>query len=244
MKGDIVMMDYSTIELELRKTVGISKRPVAVTFRSSPPRGIPKYAGKAPSGCSFFRIASGGMTFYTVPTDHYNCPLGCYSYNLPLSPGHSAKLKKSLESMQDACSIKLEEVHSVHRTDNNPKVVVYSPLGDTPVGPDVTVLVVNPLQAMFLQEAALRKRIKLQVMPFRLPTCMCLHTVLDDTAVTSAGCMGSRVYNDLGDDEFYMLMPGRLVKKVAEEVQNIATANAKLAEYYLERRNSIETMME
>ena len=238
------MTDYSTIEFELCETVGISKRPIAVTFRSSPPQGIPKYAGKAPSGCSFFRIAAGGMTFYTVPTDHYNCPLGCYSYNLRLPPGHAKKLEKSLKSLQCACSLNLEDVHSVPRTDKNPEVVIYSPLGDTPVGPDVAILVVKPLQAMLLQEAALRKHIKIQVMPSGRPTCMCLHTVLDDTAVTSAGCMGNRIYNNLGDDEFYMLIPGRLLKQVAEEVQNIATANIKLAEYYLERRNSYEIFME
>ena len=232
------------IELELCETVGISKRPVAVTFCSAPPRGVTKFAGKAPSSCSFFSIASAGMTFYTVPNDHYNCPIGCYSYNLPLLPQHPEELAKSLESLKGVCSLKMDDIRSVPRTEDNPGAVVYSPLGDTPVGPDIAVLVVRPLQAMFLQEAALRKHIKLKVLPFGRPTCMSLHAVLKDTAVTSAGCTGNRIFNGLGDDEFYMLIPGRLLKSLTEEVQSIATANIKLAEYYLERRSSIEFMMQ
>jgi uncharacterized protein (DUF169 family) len=238
------MTDYSIIELELSETVGVSKRPVAITFLLDPPKGVPKFAGKAPSGCSFFRIASGGMTFYTVPTDHYNCPIGCYSHNLPLPPGHSGELEKSLESLGNTCSLSMQEIRSVPRTGRKPRVVVYSPLGDTPVGPDIAVLVVRPLQAMFLQEAALRRGIGLQVAPFGKPTCMSLQHVLNEKAVTSAGCMGNRVYNALRDDEFYMLVPGRLLNKIADEVQLIATANTKLAEQYLQQRDSIGTLME
>jgi len=238
------MLDYSILELELCETAGLSRRPVAVTFRSSAPQGIPKFAGKVPSGCSFFGIAAGGMTFYTVSTDHRNCALGCYCHNLSLPPGHAEELAKTMTSLSDTGSFQFEEIHSVPRTEVNPEAVIYSPLGNTPVDPDIAVLVVRPLQAMFLQEAALRRHIGVKVAPFGRPTCMSLHAALKDTAVTSAGCMGNRVYNALGDDEFYMLIPGRLLAKVTDEVQSIATANAKLAEQYLEKRNSMETLME
>jgi hypothetical protein len=120
------MTDFSMIELELCETVGISRRPTAVTFRSKPPQGVPKFAGKVPSGCSFFRIASGGMTFYTIPADHYNCPLGCYSYNLPLAPEHSEELAKSMESIKKASSVKIEEIRSIPRTEDQPEVDLLS----------------------------------------------------------------------------------------------------------------------
>jgi uncharacterized protein (DUF169 family) len=236
--------DYSIIESELRDTVGISRRPVAVTFLLNPPQGVPKFAGKAPSGCSFFGIASGGMTFYTIPSDHYHCSVGCYSCNLPLPPGHTQEMEKSLKSMSESGSIHLDDIHAVPRTAENPQVVVYSPLGDTPVEPDIAVLMVRPLQAMFLQEAASRRKIKLQIAPFGKPTCMFLHSVLKETAITSAGCMGNRVYNALSDDEFYMLIPGSLLARITDEVQVIATANTKLAEYYLQQRDILESMLE
>jgi uncharacterized protein (DUF169 family) len=95
-----------------------------------------------------------------------------------------------------------------------------------------------------LQEAAMRRRIALQIAPFARPTCMSLHAVLKETAVTSAGCLGNRVYNGLGDDDFYMLVPGQFLQKISEEIQTIATANTKLSEYYLEQRGSMESMLE
>lgn len=238
------MTDYSLIELELCETVGISKRPVSVTFRSNPPKGVPKFAGSAPSGCSFFSIAAGGMTFYTVPSDHHQCAIGTYSYDLPLPDDHAEALEKSFASFKSTYPIVMDDIRAVPRSTNNPSVVIYSPLGETPVEPDIVVLVVRPLQAMFLQEAAMRRRIAVNVAPFGRPTCMSLHSVMDDKAVTSAGCMGNRVYNALGDDEMYMLLPGRLLKKITDEVQAIATSNTRLADQYLEQRNSMESSLE
>jgi uncharacterized protein (DUF169 family) len=238
------MMDYSILELVLCETVGLSRRPVAVAFRSSPPPGIPKFAGKVPSSCSFFGIAAGGMTFYTVAVDHYNCALGCYCYNLPLPSEHAEELTRSMERLRETGSLDYDDVRAVPRTEINPEVVVYSPLGDTPVEPDVAVLVVRPLQAMFLQEAAMRKRIEITIAPFGQPTCISMHQAMERKAVTSAGCMGNRVYNALGDDEMYMMMPGLLLKKITDEVQLIATTNTKLAEQYLQQRNSMNAAME
>ncbi len=238
------MVNYSILELELCEAIGLSRRPVVVTFLPHPPEGVRKFAGKAPSGCSFFSIAAGGMAFYTVAADHYNCAVGCYAYNLPLPEDHAGQLEKSFPSFSSTCSVGIDDIRSVPRKGKNPEVVVYAPLGETPVEPDIVVFVVRPLQCMFLQEAAMRRQIAVSVVPFGRPTCMSLHSVMEDNAVTSAGCMGNRVYNALGDDEMYMLIPGRLLKKVADEVQFIVAANLKLAEKYVERRNSIETVLE
>ena len=64
------MTDYRIIEQRLSRALGLQRRPVAVTFRETPPAGVPKFTGTEPSGCSFWRIAAGGRTFYTVPSDH------------------------------------------------------------------------------------------------------------------------------------------------------------------------------
>lgn len=238
------MTDYSALEEELRKTVGLDRRPVAVAFRSSPPPGVPKFAGRAPSGCSFFGIAAGGMTFYTIAEDHHACAIGTYAYNLDLPSQHAEIMADSIASLRTVCSIDADEVRSLPRTPNNPEVVVFSPLGQTPVDPDIVVLVVRPLQGMFIQEAAMRRHIGIHIAPLSRPTCMSLHFVMEDKAVTSAGCIGNRVYNGLEDDEMYMLLPGRLLKTMAEEIELIATANHKLAFEYLLQRDAMETFLE
>jgi uncharacterized protein (DUF169 family) len=70
---------------------------------------------------------------------------------------------------------------------------------------------------------------------------MALPAALAHGVIASTGCIGHRVYTDLGEDELYVAVPGRDLAKVADEVQTIAAANAKLAEYHRDRRQALAT---
>src|SRR5215831_10666848 len=48
-------------------------------------------------------------------------------------------------------------------------------------------------------------------------------------------------YTDLGEDELYVMIPGRDVARVAAEAQTIASANLKLSDYHRERRRALAT---
>ena len=87
------MTDYRRIEQQLSSDLGLTRRPIAIAFRDTPPPGVSKFTGTAPSGCSFWRLASEGRTFYTVPSDHYNCPIGAYTHNIPLPPARAKELE-------------------------------------------------------------------------------------------------------------------------------------------------------
>src|SRR5260370_42252721 len=76
------MLNYDACEQQLRETLGLTRRPVAITFAPSPPLGVPRFSGKEPAGCSFWRLAAGGRTFYTVPADHFNCAVGAYTHSV------------------------------------------------------------------------------------------------------------------------------------------------------------------
>ena len=233
-------MDYSILELELCETLGLSRRPVAMMFRDSIPPGVPKFAGVEPSGCSFWQIAAGGMTFYTVPRDHCNCAMGSYTHNYSLTPERAEELERTLSTLTGSGYVKMEEIPSLPRLKKAPTVVIYSPLGDTPMDPDLIVFVARPMQTMILQEAALRSGIGIQLSLFGRPTCLSLPTALTQGMVTSAGCLGNRVYAGLGDDELYVLLPGRFLQKIADEIQTIVEANSKMMDYHRARRKSID----
>ncbi len=53
------MVDYGNIEQRLSETHGLPRRPIAVTFRDTPPMGVPKFTGTEPSGCSFWKACGG-----------------------------------------------------------------------------------------------------------------------------------------------------------------------------------------
>jgi len=92
------MNQYSSVETKISKSLGLKIRPVAVKFLETPPKGVTKFEGAEPSGCSFWRIAAAGKIFYTVPSDHYNCAVGSHTHNIPL-PQERAKVALQLKHL-------------------------------------------------------------------------------------------------------------------------------------------------
>jgi len=133
----------------------------------------------------------------------------------------------------------MEEVPGIPRLPTTPGAIVYAPLGDTPVDPDVVMFVGPPGRVMLLQEAAIRAGVSSGVPLLGRPTCMALPAALSGGAVASTGCIGNRVYTDAGDDELYVAVAGRDVARVAAEAETIAKANATLADYHRGRRTSL-----
>ena len=146
------------------------------------------FEGSQPSGCSFWQLASDGRVFGTVPSDHYNCPVGSYTHAIPLPPEREQELSRTLGLMFEIGYIRMEEVPGIPRLERTPAVTVYAPLGDTPVEPDAVLVAGRPGALMLLQEAALRGGATLQPM-FGRPTCMAIPAALSGPVVSSLGCV-------------------------------------------------------
>ena len=235
------MTDYRTVERQLSGALGLQRRPVAVAFRPTPPPGVLKFAGTEPSGCSFWRLAMSERTFYTVPADHHNCPIGSYTHNIPLPSERAPELGQTLARMTELGYLRMEEVPGIPRLPQTPGVVIYAPLADSPVDPDVVLVAGRPDRVMLLQEAALRAGIAAPAPLLGRPTCMALPASIAQGVIASTGCVGNRVYTDLGEDELYVMIPGHAVARVAAEAQTIASANLKLSDYHRERRRALAT---
>jgi len=236
------MQDYRGIEESLRKSLGLRTRPVTVKFQEQPPASVPKFEGTEPSGCSFWRLAAGGKTFYTLPSDHYNCPIGSHTHNIPLPAERSKELEQTLNFIVGIGYLKMEEVPGIPRLPRTPGAVVYSPLGDAPADPDVVMMSVTPRQAMLVEEAAMRAGSAAKFPILGRPTCAAIPAAIaQGGVVASAGCIGNRVYTGLKDDELYVAIPGKDLNRVTQEIETIASANAQLAEYHTARRQSLAT---
>jgi uncharacterized protein (DUF169 family) len=235
------MTDYRTVERQLMGALGLRRRPVAVAFRPAPPPGVPKFTGTEPSGCSFWRLAALERVFYTVPADHHNCPIGSYTHSIPLPPERAGELPQTIALMTELGYLRMDEVPGIPRLPQTPDVVVYAPLGESPVDPDVVLVAGRPGRVMLLQEAALRAGIAAPAPLLGRPTCMALPASIVQGVIASTGCVGNRVYTDLGEDELYVMIPGRDVARVAAEAQTIVAANAKLSDYHRDRRRALAT---
>jgi uncharacterized protein (DUF169 family) len=234
------MTDYAVFERTLTDTLQLSRRPVAIAFRDQVPPGVPKLEGSQPSGCTFWAIASAGRCFYTVPSDHYNCPIGSYTFNIPLPADREHELQATLSLMGELGYIRLEEVPAVPQLPKTPPVTIYAPLGETPVTPDAVVITGTPAGLMLLHEAALRLG-RASVPMLGRPTCMSIPAALSHGIASSLGCIGNRVYTSISDDEFYSVTRGSDLFELMKEMTTITAANVALAEYHRERRAVLAT---
>jgi uncharacterized protein (DUF169 family) len=233
--------DYRNTEEQFRQALNFERRPVAISFRQSAPAGVAKFSGSEPSGCSFWRLAAAGRTFYTVPGDHYNCAIGSYTHNLALPDARTSELDQTLSFMTGIGYLKMEEVPAIPRLPRPPAVVIYAPLADAPLDPDVVLFAGRPGKLMLLQESAARVGVSAGIPMLGRPTCIVLPAALAGNFVVSSGCIGNRVYTGVGEDELYVAFPGKELEKIAGELSTIISANAKLAEFHQGRRKQLAT---
>src|SRR5438270_826661 len=71
---------------QLQDQLGLKTVPIAVTFRPTAPANVPHVNSAGPSGCSYWKRAAQGQTFYTEAADHYPCPIGAYTHGIDLPP--------------------------------------------------------------------------------------------------------------------------------------------------------------
>ena len=230
------------LESKFSNVIAAGKLPVAVTFLDAPPSVIPKFDGSEPSGCSFWRLAAAGRTFYTVPENHFNCAVGAYTHNIPLSPDREKETEQTLKMMFDLGYVQPEEVPQIPRLPKPPQAILYSPLGEAASVPDVVLFATKPAGAMLLNEAANRAGVGVGVPALGRPTCMALPATLQHGAITSFGCIGNRVYTGLGEDELYFLVRGSDLPRVADALATIINANAALHAYAKDRRSQLSTL--
>jgi uncharacterized protein (DUF169 family) len=91
-----------------------------------------------------------------------------------LSPEREKETEQTLKMMFDLGYVKPEEVPQIPRLPKAPAAIVYAPLGDSPVDPDVVLFACKPSTAMLLNEAAGRASVGRGIQALGRPTCMAL----------------------------------------------------------------------
>jgi uncharacterized protein (DUF169 family) len=235
------MTAWQSLETRFMKGLHLTRRPVAVTFLDSAPAGIKRIDGSQPAGCSFWRLAADGRVFYTAPADHFNCAIGAYTHNIPLSPEREKETEQTLQLMFGVGYIRPEDVPGIPRLAKTPAATVYAPLGGAPLAPSVVLFSCKPGAAMLLNEAAMRAGSGGALPPLGRPSCMALPAALEKGTVSSLGCIGNRVYTGLGEDELYVAVPGADLEKVAAALKIIVSANQALEQYARGRQAQLAT---
>ena len=222
---------------QIQQLLNLETNPVAITFYDAQPDGVSRVEKVEASGCTYWRRAAEGKTFYTEASDHYNCPIGCYTHNVVLPDAQMEELESTLGLMDELGYISMEEVPGIPRRENPFKGAVYAPLTDATGIPDVVIFSGMPRQLMLLAEAAIAAGIGPEDGIMVRPTCAAIPAVIQGgRSVSSLGCIGNRVYTALSDDDFYFAFPGKHVDALVEKLKTIVNANRALEEYHQQRQ--------
>lgn len=230
---------WTEVDRRLSALLSLDAPAVAVSFVAAPPAGVRRFLGVAPSSCSFWSVAAGApaekSAFYTLPADHYNCPVGAYTHNVDLPADRAHELPDVLGVMASLGYLNMDEVPAIPRWRASPGAIVYARLAEAPVAPDVVVLSVRPHAAMLLGEAARAEGASAGIEPLPRPTCMALPAAAAHGTTLSLGCVGNRVYTGLPDTHVYTVVRGEDLEKIATRLEIIANANEQLRAYHQER---------
>jgi uncharacterized protein (DUF169 family) len=229
------MTTYAELEGTLTRLLDLGRAPVAVTFCEHEPSGVRKFRGQVPSSCTFWKVAAGGAPFYTVPSDHYNCPVGSYTHNVALPKERENELTDVLGFMAQIGYLKMEEVPQIPRWSKTPAAIVYAPLGQAPLPPDVVVVAAKARAAMLLNEASIAAGVS-SGMTLPRPTCMAMAAAHGKGTTLSLACIGNRVYTELPEDEIYAIIRGADLDSVVAALGTISAANDQLTSYHEGRK--------
>ena len=226
----------NTIATQLMELLDLAKTPVAITYCTKPPANMQRVDAPALSGCTYWKYAAEGRTFYTVAADHFGCPIGSYTHNIDLPDDKKKELEGLIGTMVGLQYIDLQEVPSIPRRQEKFDVAVYAPLTTADFEPDVVLVSGNAKQIMLLAEAAHAAGVACDSSMVGRPTCAALPAVMaSGRTATNLGCIGNRVYTELADDELYFAIAGSSLRAVVEQLRTIVNANDELERFHRSR---------
>ncbi|HUJ39508.1 MAG TPA: DUF169 domain-containing protein [Candidatus Acidoferrales bacterium] len=232
-------MDTRSSSSRLSALLHLESRPVAVAFSDAPPSGLRRIESPAVSGCTYWKLAAEGRSFYTEAADHWGCPVGAHTHNVPMPGEKQKELQGMIGTMVQLEYIRMEEIPQIPQRRTPLAFASYAPLDSATFPPDAVLVRGNARAIMLLAEAAAAAGAPVHGGVMGRPTCAFIPVTADQgQAAASAGCIGNRVYTGLRDDEMYFSIPGPKLEAVVAKLETIAHANTELQSFHQNRRAS------
>ena len=234
------MTNYATLAQSLQKALKLTLPPIAVSFTDRAPADLPGPTGQQPAGCVFWEQAASGP-FATTTKDHELCAVGVYTHNLAdASPTYPSELGDVLKVMANLEYARNEDIALVPVLNRSTKQVVYAPLAETPLPPDVVLLFAQASQGLIIAEAI--QQVEMGIPPaLGRPACAVIPQVANSgRAALSLGCCGARAYLDALTDEVALwALPGAQIAAYVEKLEKLAKANDLLTTFHTLRRQDV-----
>ena len=219
----------------LQEVLGLSAPPIAVGFSDQPPAGLERWQGGAvPAGCVFWREAMKGRSFYTVPSDHYNCAVGAYTHAHGLPADRGEQLEDTVNFMVSNEYLRMEEVAGIPTLDKASAYISYGPVETATFSYSFILIAAKPAAAMLIYESALRSGAGAALAnTLGRPACAVVPLAnKTGLASLSLGCMGNRTFTGLAEEELYVCIPSKHWDGLVARLTEIGRANSEMKQFY------------
>jgi uncharacterized protein (DUF169 family) len=230
--------DWSALATALSDALHLGSPPLAITFTTDPPTGVARFdepmpaplddgrTGRVPAGCVFW-VKAADRTFSTVAEDHGNCSVGSLTHGFKTLDEVAAN--SDVAALLETGWVTMDVVPQIPVVSQKPGSVVYGPLAQTVIDPDVVMLRVNGKQLMVLSDAIPGLRIEGK------PQChiVAIAKELGEPAA-SVGCALSRVRTGMPVAEMTCAIPAGRLGEVVASIQRNAVADTAVARYAAE----------
>jgi uncharacterized protein (DUF169 family) len=235
-----IQQSYAQLSEDFKTALNLNQAPIAISFTDVFPTGLSAPSTRVAAGCRFWQDAA-TETFATVAEDHNSCAIGVHTHNLEPTPSQQTDLLDALKVFGDLGYVRPEDLPLIPVLASRSKYVVYGPLNQTPLPPDVVLFFVNSNQTLVLSEAA--QQVENGNPPaMGRPACAVIPQVINTgRAALSLGCCGARAYLDvLTDDVALFAIPGARIGAYAERIVALSEANQVLSRFHQMRRRDID----
>lgn len=225
----------AALSRRLVRALGLSAPPIGISFRDETPENVPSFGeppaapndagrtGAVPAGCVFWMKATERM-FSTAAADHANCSVGSLTHGL-ISP-ETAAARDDVAAVVDAGWVDEGAVAALPRVARTPTAIVYGPVSDAHVLPDVVLLRIDGLALMTIHGALPDLRIEGR------PQCHIVAMAHETAQVAvSVGCALSRARTGMPASEMTCAIPGRRLADVLDRLEATSTLDRTMARY-------------
>ncbi|GIT26481.1 MAG: hypothetical protein CM1200mP41_25250 [Gammaproteobacteria bacterium] len=150
--------DLNAVSQQLTQTLTLQLPPIAVTVTAEPPDGVAAFDGVAAAGCQFWDIASKGPVVTSTP-DHELCAVGIHTLQMEApSDTCTQEIGEVLSVLGDLGYVRESDVARIPIMPRPSTHVVYAPLSNAPVAPDVVMLFADARHSLVITEAVKANR--------------------------------------------------------------------------------------
>jgi uncharacterized protein (DUF169 family) len=234
---EVHAMRNADIANRVTEALALDTPAVALTFTDEPPESAGGPDRAVPSACSFWRLAERGV-FYAPAEAHFNCPVGAMVMGFPLTDAVQETLGGLVTMMSGSGYLGADEAGQIPAVQHPARGVLYGPLADLPVPPEIVLLWLTPRQAMLYNEAAgTASWSGGSPLTTGRPGCAALPAALArDSAAMSLGCAGMRTFTEISDDRMLAVIPGNRIAAFADDLDRVAAANDTMLTFYQDRK--------